>query len=241
MAVLPIQLELLKHIRTLLPNPIAMLSLGYPDILATPEIIAGLFGEDIANGLKYRDDSAGIVAWHGLEGELSRIPETEHLLSALGISFSCIDIAASRGVERIIDLNFPLPDDLHGSFHVVMDPGTIEHCANIGQALMNLAKCVQVGGFVIHCNPMSMYNHGFYNLNPTLYADFYEHNGFSLEMMTGMAGHGLQRQFFSVPPFQRFANAPANASLVVVARRQQDKPLSWPVQRKYQMNSALKA
>ncbi len=46
-----------------------------------------------------------------------------------------VDLVASRGGERILDLNGPLEADLVGGFDVVLDAGTMEHCFNVGQAV----------------------------------------------------------------------------------------------------------
>lgn len=240
MAVLPIQLELIKHILTLVPKPLKMLSLGYPDILASDKVLENMFGAEIVSQLRYRADSEGILAWHKMAGEMSQVVESDHFFKLIGIDFECIDIVASRQIERVVDLNFPVPQDLWGKYQIVMDPGTIEHCANIGQALMNLANMVAPGGFVVHTNPLAMFNHGFYNLNPTLYADFYEHNGFKVEFLSGLTGKGMMRQVFQVPVMGRFYKVPENASIIAVARRERVQPLGWPMQRKYRVNPDLK-
>ena len=65
-----------------------------------------------------------------------------------------------------------------------------------------------------------MINHGFFNLNPTFFADFYTQNGFELELFVGCA----QESFFEVPAFDRIS-LPGEASLYVVARKLSDAPI----------------
>ena len=145
------------------------MSLGYPDILATDDQIDASCGAGYADRLIRRDDSDEILAWHGLTGELDAIADSMDFFSSLGIECQTVDIAASRGVERIVDLNPGLPDDLLASFDLIFDPGTLEHCFNIGRASINVAACLKVNGFICHFSPLAMFNHGFFNLNPTFF------------------------------------------------------------------------
>ncbi|MAF48840.1 MAG: hypothetical protein QGH73_18790 [Rhodospirillales bacterium] len=241
MAVTEVQLSVLAQLRERLPEAPRLLSLGYPDILADVSRIEDLFGPEVSSQLRFRDDGAEIIAWHGLTGELERIPESTAFFDSLGISCTVIDIAASRGGERIVDLNGDLPDDLAGAFDIVLDPGTIEHCFNIGGAMMNIASSLGAGGFVCHFAPLSMFNHGFFNLNPTFFHDFFTQNGFEIVLLKGVAGPLLAPRFFDIPPTGRFQEPPGDASILVVARRPEIGPLNWPVQTKYLDNPDLKA
>jgi hypothetical protein len=204
-----------------------VLGLGYPDIIDGRDALCALFGEDIRDGLTTRDDAQQVAKRHGAAG--TDLVEPRSLFTALGLQLECIDMCRGRGIDRVVDLNQPLPEDLAGRYAMVIDPGTIEHCFNIGQAMMNAARALAVGGFVVHVNPLSMFNHGFYNLNPTFYRDFYGDNGFQVLFMNGFAGHA----FFDVAPVQRFGNVPENAVMIVIARRVALRDLAWPVQSKY--------
>jgi hypothetical protein len=93
---------------------------------------------------------------------------------------------------------------------------------------------------VIHGSPLNMFNHGFYNLNPTWYYDFYETNGFVVDYLRLIENAVSAPRIGKVPPFNRFGGVPDNSSLLVVARRTELKPIRWPVQRKYRENPALR-
>jgi hypothetical protein len=216
-----------------------VLSLGYPDILASTEQIAALFGAETARALDFRPDSAEIGRWHGL-GTDARIPESAHFMALLGYDLEVLDVVEARGGELLLDLNEPVPARLHRRYALIIDPGTLEHCFNIAQAASNLAQMVAPGGCVFHGNPLNMYNHGFYNLNPTWYRDFYAANGFEIEQMIGVADPARAPKRFDVPPTRRFGGAPENASLYVLARRVADTPIRWPTQSKYVANPTLK-
>jgi hypothetical protein len=217
-----------------------VLSLGYPDILALPEQLAALFGAQLLPTLQYRDDSAEIARWHGLP-ETARIVEAQNFFALLGYDLEVLDVVEARGGEMVHDLNQPLPPQLHRRYALVIDPGTLEHCFNIAQAAKNVAEVVATGGCVFHGNPMNMFNHGFYNLNPTWYQDFYAANGFSVQLLEGVVNPVKQPGRFDVPRTARFGGVPPESSLYVLARRVADMPVRWPTQSKYVNNPNLKA
>lgn len=102
------------------------------------------------------------------------------LFSLLG--FAATESLDCYGVEsptHIVDLNRPLPPELIGRFDLVYDGGTIEHCFNAPQAMINVVSALAPGGRVIHHVPMNNWvDHGFYQISPTLFFDFYGANGF---------------------------------------------------------------
>lgn len=139
------------------------LSLGYPDLMVSPEQLKSLFGHTptrFTNGNE----------WHKTEKPL---PETGDLFYHLGMKLKVVDFARTFGVDVVADLNHPQD---FGEHDLVIDPGTLEHCFNIGQAFINAVCSVKEGGAIMHLSPMNMLNHGFYNLNPTLFHDFYTQN-----------------------------------------------------------------
>lgn len=215
----------LETLSRLLPAP-RVLSLGYPDIVATQEDVHEIFGVWI-------DETTDHNRWHGVE---HRLPETMALMSALGVELDCVDIVASRGVERIVDLNYPADIAMGGGYDLVIDGGTIEHCFMAGQALMNAAAAVAPGGRIWHGNPVSMVNHGFWNLCPTLLWDFYTQNGWKVEEFWLTDVHGER---YEAHPTKRY-HAPTEASLHFVARRLDGATVEYyPTQTKYLKNPML--
>jgi len=105
---------------------------------------------------------------------------------ALGFeSVSVLDANAYENATVIHDLNDPsVPVHLLNSFDLVLDAGTLEHVFDIPCALRNLCKMTREGGRIIHISPVSnCVDHGFYSFSPTLFADFYEVNGFEVRRM----------------------------------------------------------
>lgn len=214
-------------------------SLGYPDILVSAERLRAIVGERVAAQVRYRADSAEILRWHGAQARTGDVPHAESLFAALGYDLEVVDIVEARGGEILLDLNEPLPEEMKQRYAIVMDAGTLEHCFNIGQAAANVAEMVAAGGAAVHGNPINMFNHGFYNLNPTWYYDFYESNGYVIELLQ-LVVPGEVPTVSPVPPFARFQRVPENSTLLVVARRAETKAIRWPVQRKYRANAGLR-
>lgn len=212
----------LEAVASLLPKA-SVLCLSYPDILATGDEVEALCG--------YRPkEFTDFGKWHGKDYPL---PSTDEFFRKMGCLYvKYVDVHASRGIEQELDLN--QPQDM-GQFDLVIDPGTTEHCFNIGQALMNAANAVKVDGYIFHAPPLSMSNHGFYCLQPTLFYDFYVQNGWKIEALT----IEKDEKFFECPRTARFV-APPEASIYVVAQRLTEAPLKFPTQTKYLRNPDLK-
>jgi hypothetical protein len=199
-----------------------VLSLSYPDLAVSQQEVEAMLGVKVS---KWTNQGPR----HGKGYEL---PETMHVMKQVCASFECVDVAKLTGHERVMDLNYP--QDL-GEYDLVIDPGTLEHCFNIGQALMTAAGAVKVGGRILHLSPMTMMNHGFWNICPTLYHDFYTQNGFEIDIFEvhskdkeGGLLVGQARGFET----KRFV-ARNEAGLCVLARRVRDCTLTFPVQTKY--------
>lgn len=205
--------------------PCRMLSLGYPDLLLREERT-----EPKAK------DAAGISAWHSWPYP---VYDTDAVFKSLGIKAEYFDINASRGCERIVDLNEQVPWS-EDKFDVVLDPGTLEHVFNIGQAFWTVRKLCKVGGHIIHVNPVNMVNHGFWNISPTTYLDFYSHHGDKIVHAEMISGPLMARESYELPPVARFT-APPNASAVVMVRRGDGWGKGYPMQHKYRVNPDLKA
>jgi len=209
----------LRMLRDFMPFP-RVLSLGYLDVISPLEDVAEHFPDaDLTNPV-YNEDSR---KWHSLQ---FTPPDSRWLMPRLGVkTLDVLDITKWRGDEIVGDLNQPMTLE---PYDLVIDHGTIEHCMNIGQALLNIAGFVKKDGIVLHGPPMSMLNHGFYNVSPTLFYDFYVRNGWKMEAMCGVTKTG----WFDVPRTDRFL-CPQEASVVCIARRLEMTPMKWQMQTKY--------
>lgn len=236
MAIEALYLQLLKQAierrRASRPQMQGLL-LAYPDLLLPRAGLARIVGEDIVSRLPQRDDATAVWAYHGLAQVSDPLYDSVALLRELGVECEVIDVARARGMERLVDLNEPLPRDLARRFDLVVDTGTCEHCFNVGQAFMNSCEALAQGGMLVHAAPLTRLNHGFWSFNPTVYPDFFEDNGFKLHTLTGVSGDiASGMRTFGVEAFARF-EAPPGAAMYVVAERVEMRDLRWPVQRKY--------
>ncbi len=213
-------LHALKLLAPILRNK-SVLTLGFPDILATPSEASQIIGETVTLESPYGHN-------HKREAPMC---DTREVFHALGCRLACVDLFPTREVEVVVDLNEEGALKSFGLADIVIDAGTIEHCANIGGALKNAADQVTAGGFVFHSPPLSMMNHGFYNISPTLLWDFYEQNGWAVRHCSAFMAKSPYGGF-SVSPHARF-NAPSNAALYFLAERGDRAPLKWPTQHKY--------
>lgn len=210
---------------TILKPGMRVASLGYPDIIAeiTP-----------MDGLTYRADSEAICKRHGLRQR--QIPDAHSFLEAHGCKLDVYDVVAERGCEIICDLNEVgmgisyTRGGIWACYDIVLDVGTLEHCYNIGQALINMAGMVGHGGYIIHENPFNCGNHGFYSINPTLYADFYAANGFEIVELCLANREGAKAP---APHVTRFKFTEVEANTFCMARRVNVQKFVFPVQSKY--------
>ena len=211
----------LKMLSQVLPKR-RILSLGYPDLVMRAEDVTAILGVTPTEFSTHGD-------WHGCE---TPIPETQHVMGLIGSTMDCVDIVASRGCERIADLNYP--QDL-GEYDLVIDSGTTEHCFNVAQALINAAQAVRAGGAIFHSFPMTAMNHGFWNASPTMFADFYGQNGWQVQI----ARLEHDGQAYEVPTYKRFVAQPETYLCVFAQCPAKRAPMKYPTQQKYVKNPML--
>lgn len=152
----------------------------------------------------------------------------ESKLDLSGSRVEIIDIKAHHGSERLIDLS--ILQDI-GSFDLVLDLGTLEHCSNIANAFINVASSVKIGGHIVHELPLNMISHGYWNISPVWFRDFYAINGFVIERMDRTSDAPFDKS--SVLPWPcdpgKFYYTVAESSLTLcVAKRMEHKPIVLP-------------
>jgi hypothetical protein len=86
-------------------GPLRVLCLGYPDMLIDRTDMSWLIGEEAADGLRVREDSAQIAKGHNQEKFSESIVYPEDVFKALGVDFVVSDVRASPTTHVVFDLN----------------------------------------------------------------------------------------------------------------------------------------
>jgi hypothetical protein len=242
LAVLRLIVEL--HKRESLPTP--LLTLGVQDVHAPYDTLVEMF-----KSAKYpyrelspeeRLESTSFLWRNKPDTRRDRIhPRT--FFRMLGIEdYSDLDLSPAEQPALRHDLNTPVPNAWHGQYGMVLDSGTLEHLFDIRIALSNLVALTRVGGRVLHISPMSGWtNHGFFQLSPCLFYDFYGLNGF--EVTFAAIGHSENRTF-SGAKFESYQHSTATWELGFpkdyyllafhAVKRAHVWPVRIPTQGKYQ-------
>lgn len=231
MALTPLVTE---YLVPLLKDGMKIASMGYPDIVASESAVERWLD---GRQCEYRDDAAKICKWHGMP--LQRIPEAKSFFKAFGVHLAVYDLYETRGDELLCDLNYPWSENHYdtnhndlGKYDFVLDVGTLEHCFNVAQAAKNMAELLNKGGIILHSNPFSMGNHGFYGLNPTWFHDFYMQDGFELQWCFLMEKGS--NQAIQVPMTKRFdCQTDKELNIFAAAKRTEIQAILYPQQTKY--------
>ena len=112
------------------------------------------------------------------KGPLSVDLDDVEFFSMLGFeSVASADFSDYENPSMTLDLNQPVPTELHERFDVIFDGGTMEHCFDTFQVPRNIFSMLKKGGRIIHSSPSNNHvDHGFYMYSPTLFADYYSAN-----------------------------------------------------------------
>lgn len=118
------------------------------------------------------DIRASIVAGQSQDGD-------RLFFAHLGLELAVLDISDYERAEFVHDLNQPIPNELRERFKTVIDGGTSEHVFDVRAAMRNIADLLAPGGLAIHISPANNYcNHGYWQLSPRSFYDYYAVNGF---------------------------------------------------------------
>lgn len=226
----------LEQIKNLIPLKSGKIcTISYHDIIASPEQIGKFYSIPVKD-LPIRTDSVDIINWHKAWHITDKIVDTKGLFELLGFEFEAVDIVQARGIEQYCDLNYPLEEKFKQKYDLIIE-NCIEHCFNVGQAFMNTAEMVKEGGYIYHLNPCVMVNHSFWNISPTLYADFYSVNGFEIKWYELFEGIMEIRKVIPLHSLHQRIRPPFEFDIlqVCIAKRIEIKKFVYPTQYKFQL------
>ncbi|MFN8543854.1 MAG: hypothetical protein U0807_06580 [Candidatus Binatia bacterium] len=174
------------------------LQLGRQDVFLTAEQLAAILIDTglalrTPNGVALIDPqvAARLARLRGADRELAAKPEFRAqgyisdamLFTALGFEVvESLDSSAYEGADLVFDLNrADLPAVACGRYDLVVDGGTMEHVFHVPNVFRNIHAALAVGGHVVHLAPSNNHvDHGFYQLSPALFWEYYTANRFEL-------------------------------------------------------------
>ncbi len=223
----------------MLPQNGALLEIGeanlYPDV--DPKTIA----EDIRKFVTdpQRRDAllqrlADVIAAGGDRAIFDLVKVVYEMFFA-PVEMQAVDFGGSDTALRL-DLNYPL--ELSRRFEIVINHGTAEHIFNIGQVFKSIHDYTVPSGLMIHESPFTGWiDHGFYNLQPTLFFDVAERNQY---VVCGMFATEIKtasiRQIKTRDDVYQMAQEKLfldNSMLLTVMKKMTDLPFQIPIQGYY--------
>jgi hypothetical protein len=98
-----------------------------------------------------------------------------------------------------VNLNEPINDEtLFGKYDWVIDSGTLYCCFDVSTSLRNMLYILKDRGCVSHTSNLSgFFGRGFYSLSPALFRDFFNVNGFEIQVMASKTRQSLHWQRFN--------------------------------------------
>lgn len=176
---------------------------------------------------------------------------SDEFLRLLGAKeITIVDNSDFEGANCLHDLNQPFPENMRGSFDLILDGGTLEHIFNFQAALKNCLELLRAGGHFIAIPPANgQIGHGFYQFSPELFFGiFNNNNGFALRKIVlfdptkvdapfyevkNPAEAGVRLEMVSSPTLQLgiLAQRIAEVPILAIPPQQSDYVTAWKAQK----------
>ena len=221
---------------------ITVATLGNPDLMVSETELrnVGINPKKLDVRERFVDTSLHKKLRAKLEKDGTRnLYTTESFFNQFNMDMDVFDIYSHLGVEKIMDLNEPLPVEYKEKYDLIFDVGTLEHCFNVGQAFKNIMEMTKLGGTIFMAAPASKINHGFWNFCPTAYTDIFHQNGWQVTDLIGVKGTRREVEdnldFFIPDPLNRksYPSKPEEVIIICVAQKQEYMRFQYPLQMKY--------
>lgn len=183
----------------------------------------------------------GTVICLGVPVMESGIEWTEYFKSLGYDEVLALDVGDFEGAQITHDLNNPIPDSLKEKAHLVVNCGTLEHIFDVKTAMENIHAILKVGGVIMHHTPSNGYiDHGFFQLSPTLFVDYYTENGYDIQnvqLVTEWMGfvrvEGYSGDIYRNKGWRKSAANYTRTTTYVTAMKTHNNPMSTPQQGYY--------
>lgn len=223
-----------------------VLTLGVQDVYATYDQLKEFMAEE---GLPIHEVPPEKRLLHKsvhLAGRVKQhdLVHCETFLRMMGLlPYESLDGSSAEHPTIIHDLNTPVAEEMYGKYGLIIDSGTLEHIFDIRTAMNNLVRMLRLGGSLLHVSPMSGWvNHGFIQISPCLFYDYYQANGFTvqesyvMDMSRGPYKPSLMQPYVHTTSRIRLKGAAPNAEVgfVFLATKEHVvEPPRVPTQAKY--------
>lgn len=220
-----------------------LLTLGNQDIYTDADTLRKWVKEYKLNKLSSADiEPSTSLGLRQINPQSSRFVHAKSFFKLLGISqknYYDVDKFDFDKPRILHDLEKSFSPKYKNFFNLIIDSGTLEHIFDIRSVMANIIAITKTGGYVLQIIPSNNFlNHGFYQVNPTFFYDFYTANGFKIiesylvEIRPGgyRFHHYRQKTFnsFYINPYSRLI------SLFLVKKIKSVEALSSPTQYAYQ-------
>jgi hypothetical protein len=160
---------------------------------------------------------------------------TDRMVGVNGTVFVADLPGTDPAPDYALDLNdgfsFPCQYDL------VVNNGTLEHCYNVGLAMRTMWDAVAVNKYLLHIAPVSLLNHGFWNINPLAIIDWCRYNGGKVQECV-YAINGDPSKIVSPSAIKTSKSGrgqlPPETVMYALAQKVKEVPFRWPVQGIYE-------
>lgn len=115
-----------------------------------------------------------------------------------------IDISDFESPDILHNLNYPVPESLHGQFDFIVDGGTFDHFVDIRVALENVVRMLNTGGRIFQWNAASNFTGSAYiSFGPDFFYDYYVLNQFAdCKVYLAEVDNGSQGQLWDFYEFE---------------------------------------
>ncbi|MGE4233716.1 MAG: hypothetical protein AB7F43_10335 [Bacteriovoracia bacterium] len=183
----PFVTKAIYEVSKFLPEGATAVDLGNQTLTATDEIFDEIIADASASKTKRSIDLFNAISALRSLSSKERGSKTAEYYRALGFSsYDAIDVNDLYG-SLMMDLNSNLREryNFAKTYDLVTNLGTGEHIFNQLAIFENMHNLAKENGILVHVMPfLNWINHGFFNFNPTLYADIAAANGYKLLKMS---------------------------------------------------------
>ena len=167
-------------------------------VLCLGEQTLGFSTRDLVNSKNTYNHNVDLDKFNDLDS--SKLLNQELFFKTLGYKrVDTLDVSDYEGANILFDLNQDqTPKEHINKYDLIYDGGTLEHVFNIGNALKHLTKMANKKGVIFHSNPCNGYvDHGFFQISPTLYFDYYLTNEFKI-IYSGIIEQSIGRKVYPI-------------------------------------------